>query len=461
LKRTKLILILIGLLIAAGLVTVGLKIVMTVTPKGSETDLKEASQVDEEAVSTQEPEIKKVAKVPGKPKYLDAKVVGVMDLPPLPEGTVLFEEEKMFGYRGRIGGFFIRPCKVGVYRDDKVYVEGGEPMGIPEFKNEFELGKDPAKGSIKVMYKKVEKELTFCGSYVILLADLTRYQTMTFMIKGEKGGETFIVGLNDVISNKREDAVYVGSIHRYLPEGITTDWQEVKIPLSDFYGPSLSAVYSLVFEFNEPGQGAFYVDQIRFHTEELVDRVSEVESQGYLLLDNFDHSLVNLLGRKANAYKKLPSVCKHTITQDEQYEGTGSLRLEFDKKGSGWCGYYTLLNQVDGEYYDLSMYGSVSFMVKGRDGGELFEIGMADKSWVIIGDSLKAGPIDKYLPGGVTKEWQEVVIPLGNFGALDLSEMGSFVINFHKVGNGAVYIDNLKFIKKSQEDLLKEWEEGW
>jgi len=107
------------------------------------------------------------------------------------------------------------------------------------------------------------------------------------------------------------------------------------------------------------------------------------------------------------------------------------------------------------------MFNSASFMVKGAAGGETFEIGMADKSWIIIGDSLKAGPVEKYLPGGVTDKWQEVTIPLKNFGALDFSEMGSFVINFHEVGRGAVYIDNLKFHKKSEEELLKEWEEGW
>jgi len=193
----------------------------------------------------------------------------------------------------------------------------------------------------------------------------------------------------------------------------------------------------------------------------LVGREFDIENQGYLLLDDFDHSLLNLLGRKTNAYKKLPSVCRHSLTTEEKYEGAGSLKLDFVKKGSGWCGYYSLLNQVDGKFYDLSMFKSVSFMVKGKDGEEIFEIGMADRNWVIIGDSLKAGPVTKYLPGGVTKVWQEVIIPLEDFGALDFTDMGSFVINFHKVGKGAIYIDNLKFLKKTEEDMLKEWEEGF
>jgi len=389
-----------------------------------------------------------------------------MKLPPLPEDTVLFEEEKMFGYRGRIGAFSLPPSKIGIYFTEKVYYEKGEPVAIPESRDELGLPIEPVKKSIKVMYKKEinmidNKDLSFCGAYVILLADLSKYQTMTFMIKGEKGEEAFELGMNDAVSNKREDAVYVGSIHRYLPHGVTKEWQMVEVPLEDFYGPNLSQVYSIVFAFNEPGQGSFYMDQLRFHKDMLVDRELDIENKGYLLLDDFDHSLLNLLGRKTNAYKKLPSVCRHSLTTEEKYEGAGSLKLAFVKKGSGWCGYYSLLNQVDGEFYDLSMFKSASFMVKGKDGGEIFEIGMADRNWVIIGDSLKAGPITKYLPGGVTKEWQEVVIPLEDFGALDFTDMGSFVINFHKVGKGAIYIDNLKFLKKTEEDMLKEWEEGW
>ena len=49
----------------------------------------------------------------------------------------------------------------------------------------------------------------------------------------------------------------------------------------------------------------------------------------------------------------------------------------------------------------------VEFIVKGERGKEHFEIGMADKAWTIIGDSLKAGGINKYIPDGLTKEWQE------------------------------------------------------
>ncbi|MBI2871369.1 MAG: hypothetical protein HYY14_06650 [Candidatus Omnitrophica bacterium] len=361
-----------------------------------------------------------------------AETVPLTDIPKLPEDTALFEAEKAFGSRGKIGGFALKPDRYGIFHTEE--------------------------GWIQVMYEK-KPGPQFVGCYIIVLGDLSRYETVQFKIKGEKGGETFEIGMNDTVSNKREDAVFVGSIHRYLEKGITTEWQDVTIPLAHFFGPDLTRVYSLVFHFNEPGHGTFWIDNMRFGTEPYLHFEDTVEARGHLLLDDFDHASVNLLGRKANAYKKLPSYCVHSLTDETYVGGRGrSLRLDYAKKSTGWCGYYTLLNEIDGDYYDLSRYKSVSFWVRGARGGEEFEIGMADKNWLNIGDSLKAGPVTTYLPVGVTTEWQEVTIPLEDFGKLDFTVMGSFVINFHRKQEGTVFIDDLRFNLKSEEDLLKGWE---
>lgn len=375
-----------------------------------------------------------------------AEGVSLDHVPAMPKGTVLFPAEQMFGGRGKIGGFALKPSKYGVYRDDRVWFAGPN-------------GKWPKHEAIYFRYKKVPG-IPFCGTYLLILGDLSSYSTMTFWIKGKRGGETFEIGVNDTISNKREDAVLVGSIYRYLPGGVTTEWQQVVIPLEDFFGPDLSRVYSIVFNYNEEGAGELWVDGLEFHTGLLVDRDAQIRSQGYLLVDNFDHSDLNLLGRKTNAYKRLPSVCIFTRVPDARHGPTGrGLRVEYHKEAGGWCGYYSLLNQIDGDYFDLTPYKAVTFLVRGVRGGESFEIGMADKNWLTIGDSVKAGPIEKYLPGGVTTDWQQVVIPLGDFGKLDFTQMGSFVVNFHKGGHGIVHLDVLTLIRKTEEEILKEWED--
>jgi len=362
-----------------------------------------------------------------------AATATIEQLPKLPEGTALFESEKTFGRRGKLGGFALKPSKYGIFYDDK---QGG---------------------AIKMMYLK-PNDKTFCGTYVILMADLSNYASLTFMVKGKTGNEAFEIGLNDTISNKREDAVMVGSIYRYLPEGATTEWQKVVISLADFYGSDMHKVYSLIFHYNEIGTGAFWIKDIQFHTEHLFNIEDEIYKKGYLLLDNFDHNDLNLLGRKTNTYKKLPSICESERAEDAFLGGKErALKLIYDKQSTGWAGYFTLLNQIDGEYFDLSKYKDVSFMIKGAKGGETFQIGMADRNWINIGDSLKAGQIEDFLPGGVTTDWKEVTIPLSKFGSLDFTQMGSFVIDFNKKQKGVIYIDNLRFTLKTKEELLAGW----
>lgn len=368
-----------------------------------------------------------------------AEGASLSEVPPLPAGTSLFKSEEIFARRGKTGGFALKPSKYAVYYDSKVH-------------------RELSKESLRIRYRKAP-DPSFCGAYVIVVGDLGSYATITFWIKGEKGGEAFELGINDTISNKREDAVFTGSIHRYLPQGVTTDWQPVQVPLTDFFGADLTKVYSLVFNFNENGEGIFWIDDLKFHERPVAGSAGS-GTAGDLLLDNFDHSNVNLLGRKANVYKRLPSVCAFSRSDREKIGSAGrSLRLDFDKQSTGWCGYYTLLNEIDGDYFDLSSYKAVSFWVKGAQGGETFEVGMADKSWMTIGDSVKAGSIEKYLPGGVTDQWQPVVIPLSEFGKLDWTHMGSFVINFNRPSQGTLFVEDLKFIRKTSDELLKEWEE--
>jgi hypothetical protein len=400
----------------------------------------------------------------------------LLSMPPIADYTMLYDAEVRFGYRGKVGVYAMPPSMAGTYFDPRVRFQPepagpeGAPAVLPVFppvlvqgiEELLSDGDQPVEGtlvqrgaetaapgeSICIQYN-LEPGPTFCGAYVILLANLTNFPCLSFMIRGERGGETFELGLNDTISNKREDAVIAGSIHRYLPAGITTNWQKVVIPLGDFFGTDRSRVFSLVFQFNEVGRGRFWVDDFRFHGTQQVDRERDIRERGHLLADDFDHSDVNLLGQKCGTYKKLPSVCRHSRVTEPRWGPVGrSLKLEFDRKGTGWCGYYTLLNEIDGRFYDLTGFESVAFRVRGEQGGERFELGMADRNWMNIGDSLKAGAVTNYLPDGVTTNWQPVTIPLTDFGALDFSEMGAFVINFHEKGGGIVYVDDLKFVRK-------------
>jgi len=97
-------------------------------------------------------------------------------------------------------------------------------------------------------------------------ADLSEYDHISFQVKGEQGGERFMIKI--VTLEEDESSVYSAS---YLPQGVTTRWQEVTIPIYDFKAPQgigskLNFLKNLTFLYDDtyPGEGTFYIDRIKF-----------------------------------------------------------------------------------------------------------------------------------------------------------------------------------------------------
>jgi len=176
------------------------------------------------------------------------------------------------------------------------------------------------------------------------------------------------------------------------------------------------------------------------------------------VIDNFDTSEQNALGGRRGTFKRPPSFITVAVTHKDYHGKSGcSLEIDFAKKEQGWCGYYTTLKKGS-KYFDASKYRSFVFWVRGTEGGESFECGMSDEKWDKKGDSLKCGQIEIYLPGGVTKKWQKVVVPLSDFGDLDFSKLASVVINFPNPGEGRIYVDDLSFTKEETKVAIPQGE---
>ena len=194
-----------------------------------------------------------------------------------------------------------------------------------------------------------------------------------------------------------------------------------------------------------------------------------------MVVDDFegDTTATNAIGNRANVFLRQPS---RTMVgrRLEIIEGrkTQTLMLRYDKRNTGgpfdsggWCGYYTLLKTAHAvstlglrpgasgsseEYFDASPFRSITFWVRGQTGQENFVVGVADKHWDHIGDSLKSQPIGNYLPGRkLTTEWQKAVIPLDEF-FLDQTQLASIAVVFEgdlfpeTGGVGTVYLDEIK-----------------
>jgi len=103
-------------------------------------------------------------------------------------------------------------------------------------------------------------------------------------------------------------------------------------------------------------------------------------------------------------------------------------------------------------YFDGTGFQAITFWVRGENGEENFVVGLADRHWQRIGDTLKSEDIGNYLPAGrITTEWQKATISLDVF-FLDYSKLYAVVIAFEAdcyvggKGAGTIYLDDLEFI---------------
>jgi len=174
-------------------------------------------------------------------------------------------------------------------------------------------------------------------------------------------------------------------------------------------------------------------------------------------IDHFNKT-VNLLGGRTSVYEQVPSRALAVSTDKEYYGPSGrALAIRYDKKNSGgpgdtggWCGYYSIL-KAGPKYFDASAYTKLTFWVKGETGSENFKVGMADKHWEQIDDSVKSEDIGIYLKDKkITTGWQQAVVPLEVF-FIDMKQLASYAICFEGdcftdgKGTGVVYIDDVAF----------------
>ncbi|MCM8812296.1 MAG: hypothetical protein NC910_04530 [Candidatus Omnitrophica bacterium] len=193
-----------------------------------------------------------------------------------------------------------------------------------------------------------------------------------------------------------------------------------------------------------------------------------------LVVDDFEGSEVkNKLDNRCNVFIKAPSKAM-VGRREENIEGksTHVLMLRYEKQNQGgpydsggWCGYYTLLKSpgalvaptednpnpapIEEQYLDGSDFKAITFWVRGENGDENFVVGLSDRHWDRVGDSVKSEEIGKYLPAGkLTKQWQKATIPLDEY-FIDHSQLASISIVFEgdlfsDAGHaGTIYLDEI------------------
>ena len=176
-----------------------------------------------------------------------------------------------------------------------------------------------------------------------------------------------------------------------------------------------------------------------------------------VLIDDFEDQTANKVGGRSNTYVMSPSRALAVKVTEGMHGGAKALMIKYDKKdkggpydSGGWCGYYTMV-KTGPRYFDATPYQALTFWVKGETGEEHFVIGLADRHWDEVGDSVKSEEIGKYLPAGkITKEWQKATVPLSVF-MLEAKELASVAVCFEGsvlpggAGKGTITIDDMMF----------------
>lgn len=109
----------------------------------------------------------------------------------------------------------------------------------------------------------------------------TKYNCLTFWIKGRDGKENFDIELSDdQIYKYRIEPLNIGSINTFLKSGISKQWQKVKIPLSILEGQvNLTSLDMIGFLFKykiEGNSSAVFIDDINFENDPDMDFIEKL-----------------------------------------------------------------------------------------------------------------------------------------------------------------------------------------
>lgn len=172
-----------------------------------------------------------------------------------------------------------------------------------------------------------------------------------------------------------------------------------------------------------------------------------------MLVDDFGHSARNALGRNSGAFSDPDGLgyCYVFVTQETEKASRSknrSLYIKWDttKLGS-WGGYWT-----DVGHAKVQGAEKLVFSLKGLRGGERFTIGIRGE--VQSGTHESKLFVQDVLPGGVTTEWQKVVVPLRRFGAMQKwRSIAVISLNFENQSGsdrGAILIDDISFERQKR-----------
>ncbi|MBI3005918.1 MAG: hypothetical protein HYY49_10970 [Ignavibacteriales bacterium] len=129
--------------------------------------------------------------------------------------------------------------------------------------------------SLRLSYSK-ERD-GFCGLWIHLFnttstasermyLDASEFSAITFWVRGSTGKETLSIKIADAAWERKEDALEVGDLGRFLPSGtIDTNWRQAVISFSQIPARiNKSLLATISFEASSVHQGSVYLKSLSF-----------------------------------------------------------------------------------------------------------------------------------------------------------------------------------------------------
>jgi len=207
--------------------------------------------------------------------------------------------------------------------------------------------------------------------------DVSKYEFLSFKVKGEVGGEKFEVGLKDTSGIERKI-----QIEKFAK--ITTQWQKVMIPLEEFKGVNLSSLENISFGVNEThGKGTVYFDDIEVESETtskeekaVVKKITrEEERLTKVLIDGFERTNPYDFYKVWTADNSELKLASSRLV----YEGDYSMEMEYvldtDKPQGSWVS----ARYNTAKPFDWSNVKTLKIYIKGDGTDNIFRIQIVDK----------------------------------------------------------------------------------